>query len=107
MAIPTLVNGQITDSVTQTGMSVLGSAPAMAMGSIYQSMAHSLGLLYQNSTMAQQHAAISSQAATNLGVMQMYSVNTMAGAAAASRVGNSDNSNLVLALLVALAVSKR
>lgn len=107
MAIPTLVNGQITDSVTQTAISVLGSAPAMAMGSIYQSMAHSLGLLYENSTMAQQHAAISSQAATNLGVMQLYSVNTMAGAAAASRVAKSDNSNLVLALLVALAVSKR
>ncbi len=109
MAFPTALNGQITDSVTQTGLSVLGSAPAMAMGSLYATMAHSLGILYQNSTMAQQHAAISSQAATNLGVIQMYSVNTMAGATAAARIGGSNNSNsdVLLALLVALAVSKR
>lgn len=107
MAIPTAVNGQITDAVTQTGVSVLGNAPAMAMGTLYSTMAHSLGILYQNSTMAQQHAAISSQAATNLGVMQMYSVNAMAGATAAAKVGRSDNSNVLLALLVALAVSKR
>jgi hypothetical protein len=107
MAIPTALNGQITDSITQTGVSVLGSAPAIAMGTLYSSMAHSLGILYQNSTMAQQHAAISSQAATNLGVIQMYGVNTMAGAAATARLGRSDNSDVLLALLVALAVSKR
>jgi hypothetical protein len=107
MAIPTALNGQITDSVTQTGLSVLGSAPAVAMGTLYQTMAHSMGILYQNSTMAQQHAAISSQAATNLGVIQMYSVNTMASATATARVAKSDNSGVLLALLVALAVSKR
>jgi hypothetical protein len=107
MAIPTALNGQITDSITQTGISVLGNAPAMAMGTLYSTMAHSLGILYQNSTMAQQHAAISSQAATNLGVIQMYSVNTMAGATAAAKVAKSDNSDVLLALLVALAVSKR
>ena len=101
------VNGQITDSITQTGVSVLGNAPAMAMGSLYTSLAHSLGILYQNSTMSQQHAAISSQAATNLGVIQLYSVNSMAGAAAAARVAKGDNSDLLMALLVALAVSKR
>ncbi|MFZ2406171.1 MAG: RebB family R body protein [Methylobacter sp.] len=107
MAFPTSVNGQITDSVTQTNVSVLGNAPAMAMSSIYTSMAHSLGILYQNSAMAQQHAAISSQAATNLGVIQMYGVNTMAAATAAARVGKSDNSDLLLALLVVLAATKR
>lgn len=107
MALPTALNGQITDSVTQTNVSALGNAPAMAMGSLYTTMAHSLGILYQNSTMAQQHAAISSQAATNLGVIQMYSVNTMAGATAAARIGRSDNSDVLLALLVALAVGKR
>jgi hypothetical protein len=107
MAFPTAVNGQITDSITQTGVAVLANAPAMAMGTLYSTMSHSLGILYQNSTMAQQQAAISSQAATNMGVIQMYSVNTMAGAAATARIGRSDNSDVLLALLVALAVSKR
>jgi len=107
MAIPTSVNGQITDSVTQANISVLGNAPAVAMSSLYTTMAHSMGILFQNSTMAQQHAAISSQAAVNRGVMQMYGVNTMAAAAATARTGNSNNSDLLLALLVALAVTKR
>jgi len=52
MALPTLVNGQITDSVAQAGVTVLANAPAMAMGSIYQSLAHSTGILYQNSVQA-------------------------------------------------------
>ena len=34
MAIPTPVNGQITDAVTQANVKVLGDAPAMAMGAI-------------------------------------------------------------------------
>ncbi len=106
MAIPTLVNGQITDSVTQSGLSVLGSAPAVAMGSVYQTMAHSMSILYQNSVQAQQHAAISSQAATNQGVIQMYSAGTMAGAAAASKVSRSDVTDVMLAVLVALAATR-
>jgi len=106
MAIPTAVNGQITDSVTQTNISVLGSAPAVAMSSLYTTMAHSMGILYQNSTMAQQQASISSQAATNLGVIQMYNVNTMTGATATAKIGRSDNADVLLALLVALLATK-
>ena len=40
MAFPTAVNDHITDAVTQTNVKVIGEAPAMAMGTIYQSMAH-------------------------------------------------------------------
>jgi len=107
MAFPTALNGQITDSITQTGTSVLGSAPAIAMSTLYSTIAHSLGILYQNSTLAQQHAAISSQAATNLGVIHMYGVNTTAAATAAARTNRSDTSNILLALLIALVASKR
>jgi hypothetical protein len=46
MALPTPVNGQITDAVTQANVKVLGDAPAMAMGAIYQSLAHSTGILF-------------------------------------------------------------
>jgi hypothetical protein len=107
MAIPTAVNGQITDAVTQSSLAVLGNAPAMAMGTVYQSMSHSLGLMFQNSVQAQQHAAISSQAATNQGVIQIYSAPTMASATATGKLARSDVSDLLLALLVVLAASKK
>ncbi|HXQ66076.1 MAG TPA: RebB family R body protein [Alphaproteobacteria bacterium] len=106
MALPTLVNGQITDSVAQAGVTVLANAPAMAMGSIYQSLAHSTGILYQNSVQAQKMAAISAQAATNQGVIQIYSVNTMAAAAATNKLARSDTPNWMLTLLVVLAALK-
>tara|TARA_R110000868_G_scaffold373543_1_gene637688 strand:+ start:62166 stop:62513 length:348 start_codon:yes stop_codon:yes gene_type:complete len=107
MAIPTPVNGQITDAVTQTSVSVLGSAPANAMGMIYQSAAHSTSILFQNAIQAQQQASMCSQAATNMGVMQLYSVNTMAGAQATNKLSRSDNSNTLLTLLVILAATRR
>jgi hypothetical protein len=47
------VNSQITDSVTQTNVKVVGEAPAQAMGLVYQSMAHSVSLSMQNAMQAQ------------------------------------------------------
>ena len=72
MAFPTPVNDQITDSVTQANVKVTGEAPAMALGSLYQSMAQSLGLAFANAASGQQQAAILAQAATTQGVMQLY-----------------------------------
>lgn len=103
MAYPTLVNSQITDAVTQSNVSVLAGAPAMAMGSIYQSAAHSTGLMYQNAVLAQQQGAIAAQAAANQGVIQIYSANSMAAAAATAKVANSDNSSELMTMLVVLA----
>ena len=102
MAIPTPVNGQITDSVTQANVKVLGDAPAMAMGAIYQSLSHSTGILYENATSSQQQLAIAAQAATNQGVIQVYSVDTMAGAVAAAKLAQSDVPDNMLSLLSAL-----
>ena len=102
MAIPTPVNGMITDAVTQANVKVLGDAPAMAMGAIFQSLAHSTGILYENATSSQQQLAIAGQAATNQGVIQIYSVDTMAGAVAAAKVGQSDVPDNLLSLLTAL-----
>ena len=102
MAIPTAVNGQITDAVTQANVKVMAEAPSMAMGAIYQSLAHSTGILYENATSAQQQLAISAQAATNQGVIQIYSVDTMAGAVATSKIAQSDVPDNMLSLLTAL-----
>lgn len=53
MALPTPVNGQITDAVTQANVKVLADGPALAMGAIYQSLAHSTGILYENAVSSQ------------------------------------------------------
>jgi hypothetical protein len=106
MALRTLVNGQITDAITQQGVSILAAAPAMAMGTIYQSAAHSIGILYQNATLAQRQLSISAQAATNQGVIQLYSSGTMAGAAATRKLAGSDTSDQLLKLALLLKLMK-
>ena len=102
MAQPTALNSQITDAVTQSNVKVLGDSPAMAMGAIFQSLAHSTGILYENAVSSQQQLAIAAQAATNQGVIQVYSIDSMAGAVATSKVGQSDTPDTLLALLTAL-----
>lgn len=97
MSFPTAVNSQITDSVTQTdaasvinpqipdavtqsNVKVLAEAPAFAMGTIYQSLAHSTGILFENAVNQQQQQNSLSLAAAAQAVMQIYSVDTAADA---------------------------
>ena len=54
MAFPTAVNDQITDFVTQANTKVLGDAPAIAMGNLYQATAQALANAAHNATNAQQ-----------------------------------------------------
>ncbi|MGL4410213.1 RebB family R body protein [Zoogloea sp.] len=102
MAFNTAVNSQITDAVTQANVKVLAEAPAMAMGAMFQTMAHSTGILFENSVSAQQQQNTLSQAAANTGVMQIYSVDTMADAAATEKVsqaGVADNLSSLMTVL--------
>ncbi|MDD1136952.1 RebB family R body protein [Pseudomonas sp. TNT2022 ID233] len=96
------VNDQITDAVTQTSVKVVAEAPAMAMGSIYQSMAQSTAILFQNAVSAQQQQNTLAQAATNQGVMQIYSVDTTAGAAATEKVAQAGVADNLTSLLTVL-----
>ncbi|WP_199099729.1 RebB family R body protein [Dyella sp. ASV21] len=96
------VNSQITDAVTQANVKVVAEAPAMAMGSIYQTMAHSTGILFENAVAAQQQQNSLSQAAANQGVMQIYSLDTTATGAASEKVaqgGVADNLTSLLSVL--------
>ena len=102
MAIPTPVNGMITDAVTQTNVKVLGDAPAMAMGAIYQSLSHSTGILFENAVSSQQQLGIASQAATNQGIIQIYSVPPMAAAVATSKIAQSDVPDNMMSLMSVL-----
>lgn len=78
MAFPTSVNDQITDSVTQADVHVLGNAPAMAMGNIYQAVAQALANAAHNVTNAQQQNFALAQAVTT------RCVQVLLGSAAAS-----------------------
>ncbi|MBO9856729.1 MULTISPECIES: RebB family R body protein [Xanthomonas] len=109
MAFPTAVNPQITDAVTQANVKVVGEAPAFAMGSIYQSVAHSAGILFQNALAAQQQQTPLAQAANNQGVMQTYGVDTGACAADVENVaqgGAADNLNSLLTVLTSFDTAK-
>lgn len=87
------VNHQITDAVTQTNVKVVAEAPAMAMGSLYQSAAHSTGLSFENAVVTQNNQNILAQAATTQGVMQIYSVDTISDAIAVARMIESSANN--------------
>ena len=68
MAIPTAVNGQITDSITQTNVEVLADAPAVAMGNFYQTTAQALSNAAHNATTNQQNLNTIANAAVTASV---------------------------------------
>lgn len=76
MAFPTSVNSQITDSVTQANVQVLGDAPAIAMGNLFQATAQALANAAHNATTAQQQTNVTAQAVTTMGVTLLYSLDT-------------------------------
>ncbi len=73
MAFPTAVNNQITDSVTQANVQVLGDAASMALGSLYQTTAHAIGLAALNATSNQQQVNILAEAVTTTAVKFLLS----------------------------------
>ena len=89
MAFPTSVNDQITDSVTQANVKVLGDAPAMALGNLYQATAQALSNAAHNATAAQQQAAITAQAATTTGITTLYSIDTASDGIATAKIFGS------------------
>lgn len=86
MAFPTAVNSQITDAITQANVKVLGDAPAMAMGNLYQATAQALGNAAHNATTAQQQTNVTAQAATTQGVALLYSLDTAAAGVATEKI---------------------
>ena len=86
MAFPTAVNDQITDSVTQANTKVLGDAPAVAVGNLYQAPAQALANAAHNATNAQQQSYVTAQSATTMGVATLYSVDTATTAVASREI---------------------
>jgi hypothetical protein len=100
--MPEYVSNMITDAVTQSNVKVVGEAPAMALSTLYQSMAHSTGVLFENAVSAQQQQNILAQAAVNQGVMQIYSLDTTAVAGASEKVGQTGVADNLTSLLTVL-----
>ena len=61
----------VTDAVTQSNVSVLGESPAMAMGSLFQTIGNSVAMSAANSVYAQQQANVTYQTATTIGLSKM------------------------------------
>ncbi|KFA87959.1 RebB family R body protein [Archangium violaceum] len=106
MAEQTAVNTQITDSVTQPAVQVLASAPAMALSHLYQAMAYSTGLSFQNAVTNQQRLNVIGQAAAVQGVSLLYTLDTAADAVATSKVGMSDLPTALASLGAAVKASR-
>ena len=86
MAFPTSVNDQITDSVTQANTKVLGDAPAVAMGNLFQATAQALSNAAHNATTSQQQTNVTAQAATTMGVATLYAIDTASTGVATTKV---------------------
>ncbi len=71
MADSTSVNSQVTDAVTQANTRVLGDAPAVAMGSLYQAIGNATAIAAANAVSAQQQTNTTFQAATAQGVSRL------------------------------------
>ncbi|QXU51624.1 RebB family R body protein [Chryseobacterium sp. D764] len=82
------VNEQITDAVTQSNVKVVAESPAMALSNVYQSAAHSTGIMFENAVNAQNQQNILGQAATTQGILQIYSLDTVADAVSIAKVLN-------------------
>jgi hypothetical protein len=79
-------SSQVTDAISQDNVKVLGDAPAMAMGNLYQATAQALSNAAHNATDAQQQTNITAQAATTQGVALLYAIDTASTGTVTSRV---------------------
>ena len=71
---PIGVNAQITDAITQTNVKVLGEAPAIAMGGLYQTIGNSVAMAAANNVYSQHQGNVTYQAASTMGVAKLLSL---------------------------------
>ena len=86
MAYPTAVNSQITDSIAQVNAEVLGVAPAMSMGELYQATSQALSNAAHNATTNQLNANVTGLAATAQGAATVLSVDNASDGVATVRI---------------------
>ncbi|MBX7078566.1 MAG: RebB family R body protein [Nannocystaceae bacterium] len=68
-----ILNPQVTDSVSTTNATVIGQSPATAMGSLYQTVGNSVAMAAANAVYAQQQANVTYQTASTIAVAHLVS----------------------------------
>lgn len=86
MTSDSFVNSQVTGSVAQKSLSVIGEAPSEAMAMLYQQMAHSIGLALQNVIAQQQHSYSIHNAVTIAASKQLLASDPAAAAKASQEL---------------------
>lgn len=81
MTISPVANDETTDAVMATNTRISSSTPAIALGNIYQAVAHGLANAVQSAVNTQQQGYILAQAATTQAIMQLLSIDNPNGAA--------------------------
>ncbi|WP_428243363.1 RebB family R body protein [Gynuella sp.] len=75
MTQPSSLNGAVVGSVAATNAQVNAVAPAMAMGSLYQTIGNSVAMGAANAVYAQQQGWMTYQSTGVLGVTKLFSDN--------------------------------
>ena len=81
------VNSIIKDAVSTTNVAVGASAPAQALGNLYESVSHSTAQAASNAVASQQQANVMQQATTTVGATLLYTMSSAAGGKAANNAG--------------------
>jgi hypothetical protein len=90
MATPQIVSPQITDAVTSTNVTILGSVPGNALGNLFQATAQAVANAAHNATALNQNSGTVLQATTTQGVALLYGVDTAATAVGISEILGSN-----------------
>lgn len=86
MAFPTSVNNQITDSITQGNVEMIGNAPAVALNNLTIATSQALANAAHNAAAAQQQMNAAWQAATVQAVSTLLNINTAAAEKATDHI---------------------
>ena len=102
MANDTPVNSQITDAVTQSNLTVLGTAPAQSMATVYQMLAQSVGVSMQNAVANQQNMNTIDSAIVSQGISLLFNLDAAADASSVSNIINENSNAEILMTLQTL-----
>ncbi|MEP3246634.1 MAG: RebB family R body protein [Sneathiella sp.] len=102
MAENTPVNSQITDAVTQSNLTVLGTAPAQSMATAYQILAQSVGVAMQNAVANQQNMNTIDSAIVSQGISLLFNLDGAADASSVKAALASNPDAEILSTLQAL-----
>ena len=82
----TAVNSQVTDSVTQAGVEVLGTSPSVALSNFYQATSQALSNSAHIATTSQAQIDVTAKAATTQCVAILYGIDSATTGVAVEKI---------------------